>query len=36
MWKVPEQVFVAAQVLQLYGLDLVLVQMKLMETLWEI
>lgn len=36
VWKVPVQVFVAAQVLQFYSLDLVVVQMKLTETLWEI
>lgn len=33
---VPVQVFVALQVLQFHSLDLVVVQMKLMETLWEI
>lgn len=32
----PVQVFVAAQVFQLHSLDLVVVQMKLMETVWEI
>lgn len=36
VWKIPVQVFVALQVLQFHSLDLVVVQMKLMETLWEI
>lgn len=33
---IPVKVFVAAQVLQFHGLDLVVVQVKLMETVWEI
>lgn len=36
VWRRPVEVFVAAQVLQLHSLDLIVVQMKLMETLWEI
>lgn len=34
--EIPVKVFVAAQVLQFHGLDLVVVQVKLMETVWEI
>lgn len=34
VWKIPVQVFVAFQVLQFHSLDLVVVQMKLMETIW--
>ncbi len=36
MWEIPVEVFVAAQILQFHSLDLIVVQMKLMEAVWEI
>lgn len=35
-WRLPEQVLVAFQVLQFHSLDLIVVKVKLMETLREI
>lgn len=33
---IPDEVFVAAQVLQFHSLDLVVIEVKLLETVWKI
>lgn len=33
---IPDEVFVAAQVLQFHGLDLVVIKVKLLKTVWKV